>query len=213
MSSRVLVALETCRLPKYAAQRELVENTWAKRMPKGFDFEAFDGPRLGVPDDYAGLQKKSKAIIQYAAALDYDGMFKVDDDVYLRTDRLRAIEQPYAGHILPWGANVHDVKETYCAGGFYWLNRQAIRILARAPFDVPFMDRTSAEDQWVGWTLRQHGIVPYRLPEIAMQPCCCGQCELEPQPEEWMAYMLWQVYRREEFLGLEARYGKDSRSV
>ena len=50
-------------------------------------------------------------------------------------------------------------------------------------------------------------------PEIAMQPCCCGQCELEPQPEEWMAYMLWQVYRREEFLGLEARYGKDSRSV
>jgi hypothetical protein len=206
MNSRILVALASCDIPKYTERRNLCESTWGSRMPPGYEFQTFTGHRLGVGDDYASLQKKTKAILQYARAQRYDGMFKVDDDVFLRADRLRVIEQPYAGHILPEGANVDADTTSYCAGGFYWLNRQAIEILADAPFAVPFMDRTSAEDQWVGWTLRQHGIVPHALPEVAMQQCWCGKCVPAPLPTDWMAYMLWMEFRKEQFLELNRCY-------
>lgn len=172
-------------------------------MPPGFDFIAFDGPMLGVPDDYLSLPMKTKAIANFAFANRYDGLFKVDDDVFVRTEKLRVPNVHYGGHVLPQGANIHDEKESYCAGGFYWLDSWAMRIVAHAPF----IARTNAEDQWVGWTLRACGIKSFALPDVAMQPCLCGRCTPATVPLTWMAYMLWKDYTRQEFEDLERCYG------
>jgi len=195
---RVLVALETCDAPKYAERRRLVENTWAKRLPLCFNFEVFTGHRLGVPDDYSSLCRKTKAIAEYASRYEYDWLLKVDDDVFVRTDRLLLPLCNYAGLLL------NDRKEKWCSGGFYWLNRRAMGIVARAPFNPDIA--SSAEDRWVSWALRQEGITP-RQYDVAIKPCYCGYCVPEEEPIDWTAYIIDPQYSAKKFLEFEAMYG------
>ena len=165
-------------------------------MPAGYDFITFTGANLHVPDDYKSLCLKTRAICRFAAFWRYDWMVKVDDDVFVRAERLKPPEADYAGHVLPGG---------YCAGSFYWLSRDAIQILAAAPIDPRF--NTSAEDQWVGKELALHGIKPVDLSDVAFQPCGCGICKPEPVPAEWTSYSLWYRYSTEAFLDFEEKYG------
>jgi hypothetical protein len=198
---KVLIALETNCLPKYAEQRLLCETTWGSRMPPGYTFESFDGPRLGVGDDYNSLCEKTRAICGYAAIHEYESLIVVDDDTYIRTDRLEVPACDYGGHCLP---KVPDGSLTYCAGFFYWLTRRAFTILAEAPLQPQRWK--SAEDQWVGWTLREHGIEPTGLPEAVLQPCRCGRCTPAVITGEWTAYSIWPKFSPELFNGFEKRY-------
>ena len=197
----VLVALETNSLPKYAERRHLAETTWAKRMPRGYTFESFDGARLGVPDDYHSLCKKTRAICRYAMLHEFDSLVIVDDDVYVRTNRLQVPDCDYGGHCLP---KVPDGTLNYCAGCFYWLSRRTFSIIAQAPIEPQW---TSAEDQWVGWTLREHGITPRAMPEVLLEPCLCGRCVPETVAEEWTAYSMWIRFSPDLFRSFESRYG------
>lgn len=200
--NNVLVALETTANPKYAQRRKTCETTWGSRMPKGFFFESFDGARLGVDDTYRGLCEKTRAICQYARDSNYDWLIIVDDDTFVRTDKL---DQPpdadYAGHCLP---KIPDGSVNYCAGAFYWLSRRAFTILADAPLRPQRW--TSAEDQWTGWTLSEHGIVAKKLVEVVLHPCECGSCKPDPVPLEWVAYCMWQKFSPDLFARFERRY-------
>ena len=199
---KALLALESCNVPKYVERRELIESTWAKRMPAGFEFQVFTGPCLGVGDGYHDLCAKTRAICRYAALHEFGSLAIVDDDTFLRTDRLAVPAVDYGGYILP-----KDPKqsEPYCTGSFYWLSRRAFTILADSPLDPEW---TNQEDQWVGWTLRRHGILPTKLPEVVLQPCPCGlpQCVPDVVPSEWTAYMISMRYKREIFLDFERLY-------
>jgi hypothetical protein len=197
----VLLALETNANPNYAERRKICESTWGSRMPAGYFFESFDGPRLGVDDSYRGLCAKTKAICQHARDNDYQWLLVVDDDCFVRTDRLQVPEADYAGFCLPRSPEAW----TYCAGSFYWLSRRAFSIVADAPL-IP--ERwTSAEDQWVGWTLGQHGIRPVRLPDVLLEPCPCRRCDPDKIPEEWTSYTMWIRFSPGLFADFEKRYG------
>lgn len=187
---KVLVALKTCDFPKYAARRKLIENSWAKRLPKGFEFRSFTGAILGVPDDYDHLCEKTRAICR--AAQGYDKLLIVDDDVFVRTERLRVPDADYAGHVLDG---------RYCSGSFYWLSGIAAAILATSPVGP---GDTSAEDQWAARNLWLHGVTPRHMPEVALEPCLCGNCIPEIPPEDWVAYTMWIKFKEELYLSWES---------
>ena len=196
---RILFALETCADPRYAERRKMVESTWAKRMPPGYTFESFEGPRLGVDDSYKGLCQKSRAIYRYARENGFDWTVKVDDDVFVRTDQLKIPDSEYCGFCLPRPPEV----QSYCAGSFYWLSRRTFSILADAPMDSRW---TSAEDQWAGWNLAQHGIHPVKLPGVVLEPCPCGRCTPDCVPAEWVSYCMWIRFSPDLFNTFEQRY-------
>lgn len=195
---RVLVALETCDVPKYAERRRLVETTWAKRLPPGFDFEVFTGHRLGVPDEYSKLCHKTKAIAQYAVRYGYDWLLKVDDDVYVRTEKLTLPRSDYAGLFTA------EREEIWCSGGFYWLSRRAVGIVANALFNPQIA--LSAEDRWVSWALRLEGICPVPY-DVAAKPCYCGYCVPKAEPTEWTAYIIDPQFSAQKFMDFERLYG------
>jgi hypothetical protein len=195
---KILLALETCDHGPYIARRQLIERTWAKRLPPEYDFQVFTGRRLGVPDDYNGLVAKTRAIAWYANVHHYDGLIICDDDAYVRTERLEIPEGDYAGCLLD------EREDVFCSGAFYWLSRRALRILSTAPFN-PLIG-SSAEDRWAGWVMRENGIRATSA-KVALKPCPCGLCEPVTPIEDWMAYIIDVRYTPEEFLSLEALYG------
>ena len=89
MLPKVLVAMETCEDWRYVARRKLCEQTWTHRLPANFTYVPFTGPMLGVPDNYYGLSQKTRAICRYARERDFDWLVKLDDDVFVRAERLR----------------------------------------------------------------------------------------------------------------------------
>jgi hypothetical protein len=153
---KILIAVMCCRFRQdYAnAQRE----TWIQDIPKGIDYKFFFGSGMDrepkedevfveCSDEYRGLPAKVWRAIQWAFANGYDYVFKVDDDVYVRPERL-----------LTCGFKQHDYIgryfQDYACGLAYWLSSKSISILASAP--EPIM---GAEDQWVGKTLSDAGII------------------------------------------------------
>jgi hypothetical protein len=172
-------------------------------MPPGFEFKAFVGADLDVPDGYEGLSAKTQAICRYACAFDYDWLIIADDDVYVRTERLAPPPAPYeyAGHILPRELEPHTFP--YCAGAFYWLSRNAFKLIAdaRLPTKVP-----QAEDQWVAQVLSAHGIFPLELEDVCLQECGCGFCTPKRVGDNWTALSLWYKWDAETFRELERLY-------
>src|SRR5208337_651140 len=176
-NDKVLVALETCLQPKYMARTYRCMTTWVPRLPPGYDFKLCTGPELGCPDDYVSLCLKTRAICRYARDKGYDWLLIVDDDTYVRTDKLTTPETgDYVGYVFPFG---HGRPVAYCSGGAYWLSRKAFSILAVSPM----LKTTNAEDQWSGWTLANYNIPATENNEFLMQPCNCGKCVLRPAPK------------------------------
>jgi hypothetical protein len=199
---RALVALETCDKPAFAVRRRLVAQTWARRLPVHFDFQQFTGELLNIPDDYANLCEKTREICRFACAFDYDWLVIVDDDVFVRTDRLEPPHADYAGHVLP--KHFEEGTQPYCAGSFYWLSRRAFKILADSPV-IAGRD-SSAEDQWAARNLSRYGILPLDLPGVALEPCDCGECVPDVTPDDWTAYTFWKKFSVQGFNELEDRY-------
>ena len=194
----VLVALETTINPKYAERRRIIESTWATRMPEGYIFKSFDGPTLGVDDSYQGLCEKTRAICRYAVQYDYEWLVVCDDDTYVRTERLSPPDCDYGGYVGPENS-------FYCAGSFYWLSRKAFSLIAETPLDPKRW--TFAEDQWVGWTLQQHGIKATRLRYVLLAPCQCGRCKADVIHDDWTAYTFWIRFSPDLFAKFERLYG------
>ena len=185
---KVLVALETCALPQYAERRRLVAETWGNRLPPPFEFDIFDGPRLGVIDDRVHLPDKTRAICLYALAHNYDWLMIVDDDVLIWPERLKVPTQgDYWGVVLNSGDPNREAPRPFCTGSFYWLSRKAIALIAAAPLDPQQL----AEDQWVAAVLRSHDILPQPISTFYTYPCPCPRCRIVPGkaaiPSDWSA--------------------------
>jgi hypothetical protein len=153
---KILVAIMCCN--KRQANADAQRDTWIKDIPVGIDYKFFFGRGMqrdpeddevfvDCSDEYRGLPSKVWLALKWAQEQGYDYVFKTDDDVYVRPERL-----------LTCGFEKHDYIGRYfqefACGLAYWVSRRAIDILAGSS-----EPDTGAEDQWVGKTLASTGIV------------------------------------------------------
>jgi hypothetical protein len=151
---KVLIAVVTCigNNLRIEAQRK----TWVPQV-EGADVRFFVGDSslttqadvyLPVGDGYFDLPNKVKAIFKWGLDQGYDYIFKVDDDVYLRPERLLSCgfeNNNYYGVCQP--------KNSYASGFIYCLSSKAARLVVESQIE------DWAEDRMVGVTLSQHGIM------------------------------------------------------
>ena len=161
-TTKVLLAIETCH--KYHPHRTLAQRqSWLPHSP--FPHKFFYGVTqplrsridddeifLAVPDDYPSLPLKTRAIVRYAIARDYQFMVKMDDDTWINPPLLEGSgydQYDYVG----MRCDPHDGwPAPYAAGGFYWLSRKAMEIVSE--MDI----HDSVEDRGVGNVLLANDI-------------------------------------------------------
>ena len=163
--AKTLIAVTTCHAMRDRA--DAVRETWGAEVEgAGADLRYFLGqgaPQrpdeiiLDCPDGYHHLSLKTQLIRRWALAEGYDYLWKVDDDVYLRPERL--LENGFAG--LDYVGRVRgpsgNYPNPYCSGFCYGMSRKALEAIA--PYDWPANDDFS-EDRWTGNKLRWLGISP-----------------------------------------------------
>jgi len=103
---RQLIAITTCH--PYRDRAAAIRNTWARevedadvrfffgRGPKVHDYEVI----LDCPDGYHFLSQKTQLIRRWALDHSFDYLWKIDDDCYLRPERLRSVApHDYVGRL------------------------------------------------------------------------------------------------------------------
>jgi hypothetical protein len=153
---RILIAIMCCKHRQVNA--DVQRQTWIKDIPVGIDYKFFFGTGmnrepaddevfLDCCDLYRGLPSKVWQAMQWAHKQGYDYVCKVDDDVYVRPERLLTCgfeEHDYIGRYF----------QEYACGLAYWVSKKAIAILAGSP-----EPEEGAEDRWAGKTLAAAGII------------------------------------------------------
>ncbi len=164
---KILIAI--CSSHVHAARRAAVRETWLRRLPVSMQGVFFFGigPKVSEPatvalpvdDSYQALPAKVQAFFRYAeASLDFDYLFKCDDDTYLCAERLDELVDPACDLI-----GSQDCARHNCAygGAGYLLTRKAVRLAAEAPTPRP-----GNEDVWVSCLLRNAGVKPHFTPRL-----------------------------------------------
>ncbi len=136
-------------------------------QPKPLFFEVF----LDCPDGYGERKEKMLAIFRWAFEHGYDYVWKIDDDVYLRPERLLTIPpHDYCGMIVDMKYRIETDGEKQVVaqirtalGGIYGLSRRSLECLLAKNAALPVFD--GFEDGWVCEQLRSFGILPTRLNE------------------------------------------------
>ena len=178
-----LIALMSCEANRETRLKACLE-TWVPRAIRfGWDVQVFTGSRLRVPDDYASLILKTKAMFTWSFVHNYTHTLKIDDDSFIYPERLRVPKTVYAGVRVQ--ANDGGDRRigrpdepagtypfTYASGGAYWLDRVGAHIIAGMPLNGDW-----AEDRYVGNTLGKLGFSLYDLPKF-------GITDRPPIPED-----------------------------
>lgn len=177
MMPRILVVIESCHRDRELQQAQ--RNTWLSALDI-VDYKFFLGiPKtkvqcmdevfLDVDDSYEMLSVKTQAICEWAYQHDYDFIFKCDIDTVLNGKKATISGvQDYVG-----GENADvDIpgfppgRIEFCSGGAgFWLSRKALAIVANAAI-IP----TCAEDVFVAYALKKHGILPVFQPGYKWRP-------------------------------------------
>lgn len=113
---------------------------------------------LDCPDGYHYLSQKTQLIRRWALANGYSHLTKVDDDVYLRPERLYwdgYTSLDYVGRLRGCSGGSPS---PYCSGFTYGLSRNAMERLA--PIDW-LAHEDFSEDRWTGTKLMNLGISPH----------------------------------------------------
>lgn len=153
----ILIAVTCCHGHKKQAQ--LVRELWTDGAQFRVDCFFFYGRStsmrlsdevfLDCGDGYDDLTEKSKAIYAWALARGYDYVFDVDDDTYVRVERLLASDFANYDYV----GRLSTISGIYASGGpGIWLSRRALEILVREPVT------DTVDDRWVGNTLAKNGI-------------------------------------------------------
>lgn len=161
----MLIAVYTCAA--YRPIRVLAQmSTWIPDLLKqDYQIEVFDGSRLGVPDGYRDLSRKTRALIDYAYRQGHERLLKIDDDGAINPQTFNPVEYEYAGIKIKandYGNAAMGVPtyspgtfpNDYASGGAYWLSRRAMQ----AVLDTPFIAEDFAEDRLVGHALAANEI-------------------------------------------------------
>jgi hypothetical protein len=129
--TKTLIAITGCRLHRGRADSQ--RRTWVKDVGCFADVRFFVGEphtdvgpedevQLACPDDYVGRKQKIIRVFEWAMAQVYEYVWKVNDDVYLRPERLFSImPHDYQRVITQQG--------TIFSGAIYGLSRQSVGLL------------------------------------------------------------------------------------
>ena len=171
-----LLAIRSCA--RFLARAESLRETWIPEIPADLNYRLFFGRlpgqeisklshaiMLDCGDEYKDLPAKTRAICRWAVEHDYGPIHMIDDDTYLRPERLLAAipAEHYVGRRRGPSCPCHPYPQVcdaypgdYCSGFSYWLSPYSITKLADADLD-PI---ETAEDRWVGNVLHRCGIEP-----------------------------------------------------
>jgi hypothetical protein len=100
---------------------------------------------VDAPDDYQHSALKLKELVQYALALGYDYILKIDDDVFVYWDRILQ-NLPTTEDYVGGGPS------GFAAGCAYWLSSKAMKLLAALPCF------RWQEDYWCGCAMERHKV-------------------------------------------------------
>jgi hypothetical protein len=139
----------TCAANSHKANAQRA--TWVPTALHRFDVVFVRGGSNPLPDElvievddgYDGLPAKVRAAMQWAFHSGYEFVFKLDDDVLIRPDKLYALpfrDFDYYGLPAPDGRR---------SGFCYSLSRRAMQLVASADLNA-----TTQEDAWVNQVLR-----------------------------------------------------------
>jgi hypothetical protein len=157
-----LIGVTTChaRIDRADSQRD----TWAKDSVLDIRFFCGSGTILNnsiildCPDGYnQEFTMKIQAVCRWALENNYDRLWKVDDDVYVRPERLIGITSDYFGFVCNMVAidgKMVPTKKSFCMGPIYSLSKKALEVIANSD------NLGIKEDEWVGKTLLNAGIIP-----------------------------------------------------
>ena len=164
---KMLIVILTCE--KYEGRADGIRGTWLPMVPDTFEVlfvygrpglaPARDGDRLFLdcPESYEMLPRKVHALLAYAVAhLDFDYLFKTDDDTYLDLERFIACDlqgADYVGQFRELPVPVPEIFKTWhygkctdksfevpyerppvcpwATGGGYFLSRRAAEVAAQ----------------------------------------------------------------------------------
>lgn len=173
MPDKVLVALTSCHA--YRDRADSIRDTWAPELRDHADFRVFlgrgeakrnDEVILDCSDGYHYLSEKTQLIRRWALNNGYDYLWKVDDDCYLRPERLFVDEltgHDYVGRLRGCSGNYPN---PYVSGFLYGLSKKAMELLAPLYWD-PSDD--FSEDRWTGNQLMSMGITPYNATQFIVE--------------------------------------------
>lgn len=165
---KILVAIVTCAAYRHRADAQ--RETWVKDMASAFPsadvrfFFGASGPRLRddevvlpVDDGYETLPLKVQRMFRWALDEGYDWVFKLDDDVYLRPERL-ATSVPSAPHEYCGRLRGASGKypAPYASGFSYWISAKAMSLVVRSAWTGD-----KAEDRWIGNLLSRKNVFCY----------------------------------------------------
>lgn len=172
---RLLIAIKSCQNDKNRGLHDAIRDTWGRHVPSGVELNFFMGAgshaahvdevTIDSPDDYQSLPYKTKAILTWMLAKDYDFCFLADTDTYVIPSRLMQVGfenyDAYGINSLPLGITFsyhapdrlgNNPFLPYCwpwfSGGLgYFVSRKAAEYVVAANPNI------WAEDLWVGQVL------------------------------------------------------------
>ena len=171
-AAKTLIAVTTCH--SFRDRADAVRSTWGAEV-EGADIRYFlgrgaaqhvDEVLLDCDDGYHYLSQKTQLIRRWALEHGYDYLWKVDDDTYVRPERLLGngfADLDYVGRLRGPSGNYRG---PYCSGFTYGLSRKALELLA--PLEWPANEDFS-EDRWTGNKLLALGISPHHESQFVVQ--------------------------------------------
>jgi len=179
----LLVAVKSCEFDRDRGAHSLIRETWGKDVVEGDlkFFTARPGQQLiatadpdevivNAPDDYAGLPYKTREIVRYALANDYEHAFLCDTGSFVIPHHLMRCGFENFDYLGYWAMKLRTfayvaqnsdrgcptitipICYPWASGGGYSLSRKAMKFVAESE---PFV---WAEDLWVGQVMGQNRI-------------------------------------------------------
>jgi len=167
-----LLAVTTCHT--FRDRADAVRETWGTEVEDA-DVRYFlgrgqakhdDEVILDCEDGYHFLSAKTQLIRRWALEHGYTHLTKVDDDCYLRPERLYAgnfTSLDYVGRLRGCSGNYPG---PYCSGFTYGLSRKAMELLAPLEWQP---NEDFSEDRWTGNKLLSLGISPHHESQFVVQ--------------------------------------------
>ena len=135
-----IVLIKSCH--KHAARRQAQLDTWLPELDwaehlflLGRPTQAVvpDSLMRDVSDDFPDLAPKVQCAVAYALGKNYSAAVILDDDTYIRPDRLFWALKSYELHNLDYVGFLRVTDKPYCQGSCFYLSARAMEYVANSP--------------------------------------------------------------------------------